>query len=200
MVCKTTPEMSSREESMSEEDNKVEENTSANEEAATAPKGPSPEEQIASLKDQHLRALAEVENIRRRSIKEREETAQFAVSNFAREILAVADNFRRALDAVPSDEGQNDTFKHLKTGVEATERQLLSVLEKFGIKPLNPMGLPFDPNFHRVMMEVEDPSKPVGTVVQVLQAGYMIQDRLLREALVAVSKGGVVPHKVDTSA
>lgn len=156
--------------------------------------------EVEHLKDQMLRAMAEAENTRRRLNKELDETRKYAVSNFAKEMLAVADNFRRALEAIPKDNGNNDTLKQLVAGVEATERQLLAGFEKFGIKKINPMGQPFDPHFHRVMMEVEDTAHPQGTIVQVLQEGYVVHDRLLREALVAVSKGGPVAHKVDTEA
>ncbi len=156
--------------------------------------------QIAALKDQLLRALADAENTRRRAQKEREDTAKYAVANFAREMLTVADNFRRALEATPKD-AADPALATLVAGVEATERHLLAALEKFGIKKLEPMGQVFDPNFHRVMMEVDDPAQPPGTVVQVLQAGYVVHDRLLREALVAVAKGGPPPAaKVDTTA
>lgn len=155
---------------------------------------------MAELKDQLLRALADAENTRRRAQKEREDTAKYAVANFAREMLSVADNFRRALDAVPKD-SNDPTLKNLVAGVEATERQLQASLERFGIKKLEPLGEAFDPNFHRAMMEVDDPDQPPGTIVQVLQAGYVIHDRLLREALVAVTKGSsAAPPKVDTSA
>lgn len=156
--------------------------------------------EISNLKDQILRAMAETENTRRRMKKEIEDAGKFAVANFAKEMLAVADNFRRALEAVPQDVAGGDTLKNLITGVEATERQLLSAFEKFGIKKIDPMGQPFDPHYHRVMMEQEDLSKPAGTVVQVFQPGYMIHDRLLREAMVVVAKGGPVAHKVDTQA
>jgi len=156
--------------------------------------------EIATLKDQILRAMAETENTRRRMKKELEETQKFAMSNFAKEMLAVADNFRRALEAVPKDDADGETLKNLVTGVEATERQLLAAFEKFGIKKVDPMGQAFDPHLHRVMMEQEDVSKPAGTVVQVFQPGYMIHDRLLREAQVVVAKGGPPAHKVDTSA
>jgi len=188
------------------EETSPEEISAAIQEADTPSQEPAPNkekelaEQIASLKDQLLRAMAETENTRRRAAKEKEDTAKFAVSNFAKEILSVADNFRRALDAIPKETTGEETLKHLITGVEATERQLLSSLGKFGIKQMTPMGKPFDPHYHRVMMEIEDASQPTGTVVQILQAGYMIQDRLLREALVAVSKGGAVIHKIDTEA
>jgi len=156
--------------------------------------------EVEHLKDQMLRAMAEAENTRRRLNKELDETRKYAVSNFAKEMLGVADNFRRALEAVPKEGANGETLKQLVAGVEATERQLLATFEKFGIKKINPMGQPFDPHFHRVMMEIDDPAHPAGTVVQVMQEGFVIQDRLLREALVAVSKGGPTVHKVDTEA
>jgi molecular chaperone GrpE len=169
-------------------------------EGDAAPAAEGGDTQVAGLKDQLLRALADAENTRRRAQKERDDTAKYAVSNFAREMLGVADNFDRALEALPKN-SKDPAVKNLIAGVEATGRQLQGVLERFGIKELDPLGKPFDPNFHRVMMEVDDPEKPPGTVVQVLQAGYVIHDRLLREALVAVAKGaGATQPKVDTSA
>lgn len=158
------------------------------------------QKEINTLKDQILRAMAETENTRRRMKKETEEAQKFSIATFAKEVLSVADNFRRALEAVPKDGAENETLKNLMTGVEATERQLLATFERFGIKKIDPMGQPFDPHMHRVMMEMEDLSKPAGTVVQVFQPGYLIHDRLLREAQVVVSKGGPPAHKVDTSA
>lgn len=157
------------------------------------------EEQVKALKEQGLRYLAEGENIRRRAQKEREDTAKYVVADFARSLLEVADNFERALGAVPAD-GMSEALKNLVTGIEATGRQLNAALERHGIRKINPLGQTFDPNFHQVMLEVEAPEKPAGTVVQVLQAGYVIHDRLLREALVAVSKGGAAASKVDTTA
>jgi molecular chaperone GrpE len=157
--------------------------------------------EIAKLKDQLLRALADAENTRRRAQKEREDTAKYAASNFAKEMLGVADNFQRAMEAIPKDLQNNAALKNLVAGIEATERQLQAVLIRFGIKKLEPLGQPFDPNYHRVMMEIEDTEKPPGTVVQVLQPGYVIHDRLLREALVAVAKGAPpAAPKLDTSA
>jgi molecular chaperone GrpE len=155
--------------------------------------------EIAGLKDQLLRALADAENTRRRSKKEIEDSAKYAVTNFAKDMLGVADNFRRALDATPHDTS-DPALKNLIIGIEATERQLLASLERFGIKKLNPIGQIFDPHFHQVMAEIPDPSQPAGTVVQVLQDGYVIHDRLLREALVAVAKGGAAAPKIDTTA
>lgn len=158
------------------------------------------QKEIGHLKDQILRAMAETENTRRRMKKEADDAQKFAVSSFAKEMLVVADNFRRALDTLPKDDTASETLKNLVAGVEATERQLLAAFEKFGIKKIIPMGQPFDPHYHQVMMEAEDPSKPAGMVVQVLQDGYMIHDRLLREAMVVVAKGGPTALKVDTSA
>jgi molecular chaperone GrpE len=156
--------------------------------------------ELAQTKDHLLRAMAETENTRRRMRKEAEDAQKYAISSFAKEILVVSDNFSRALESMPKEGASEETLKNLVTGVEATERQLQAIFERFGIKKIDPMGLPFDPHFHRVMMEIEDLSKPAGTVVQVLQAGYMIHDRLLREALVAVSKGGAAHHSIDQSA
>lgn len=149
------------------------------------------EAEVAGLKDQLLRAMAETENTRRRAQREREDTAKFAVSSFAKELLAVADNLRRALDAVPQDAREKDeVMKNLAVGVEATERQLVAAFDRVGIRKLEPAGEPFDPNFHQVMFEIENTGKPAGTVVQVLQSGYVIHGRLLREAMVGVAKGG----------
>jgi molecular chaperone GrpE len=158
------------------------------------------EKQVAEFKDRALREMAEAENTRRRAQKEREETSKYAVANFAKEMLNVSDNFVRALEATPKD-NTDPAVKNLVAGIEATERQLANTLAQFGIKKLEPVGHPFDPNFHRVMTEVEGTDQPAGTIVQVLQAGYVIHDRLLREALVAVAKGApAAARHVDTSA
>lgn len=145
------------------------------------------EAQLAEYKDQALRAMAETENTRRRAAKEREDATKYGVTSLAKELLGVADNLRRALDAAGSVEGAS--AKNLVTGVEATERQLLSAFERVGIKKIEPLDQTFDPNFHRVMLEMENTGKAPGTVVQILQPGYVIHDRLLREALVAIAKG-----------
>lgn len=156
--------------------------------------------EIEKMKEQVLRAMAESENTRRRMTKELQEAQKYSVSKFAKEMLTVSDNFRRALDAVPADKTQDETLKNLMDGVEATERQLVSTLERFGISKIETKDKPFDPHLHQVMMEQEDPSKPAGMVLQVLQEGYMIHDRLLREAMVVVAKGGPAVKKVDTEA
>ncbi|MBB6253578.1 nucleotide exchange factor GrpE [Nitrospirillum iridis] len=159
------------------------------------------EAEVASLKDQLLRSIAEAENTRRRAQKEREDTAKYAVSGFAKELLAVADNLRRAIEAVPADvRTGNDQVNNLLTGVEATERQLIAAFDRAGIVKLDPLNQPFDPNFHQVVAEVDASGKPAGTVVTILQPGYTIQGRLLREAMVCVAKAGTNAGKVDTSA
>ncbi len=158
------------------------------------------EKQLAEMKDRALREMADAENTRRRAQKEREDTSKYAVATFAKEMLGIADNFRRALDSAPGD-NLDPAVKNLITGIDATERQMEATFERFGIKKIEPVGQPFDPNFHQVMMEIDTTDYPAGTVVKVLQAGYMIHDRLLREALVAVAKGSVpAAQHVDTSA
>ena len=160
------------------------------------------EAEVASLKDQLLRAMAETENTRRRAQRDREDASKFAVSSFAKELVSVADNLRRALDAVPAEgREQDEMLKGLAVGVEATERQLFAAFDRAGIKKLDPAGEPFDPNFHQVMFEIENTGKAAGTVVQVLQPGYTIHGRLLREAMVGVAKGGDAGGQhVDTKA
>jgi Molecular chaperone GrpE (heat shock protein) len=147
--------------------------------------------EAADYKDKALRAVAELENYRRRADKERDDVSKYAISNFAREMLPVADNLRRALDAQPAATGEVAApLKAFVSGVELTERELLAAFERFGLKKVEPLGQPFDHNFHQAMFELEDPNQPAGTVVQVMQPGYVLKDRLLRPALVAVSKGG----------
>lgn len=161
------------------------------------------EAELARLKNEVLYARADTENVRRRLEQQAEDRGKFAVSNFAKDVLSVADNLRRALDAVPptAREG-NDIANTLTVGVEMTERELLATLERFGIRQIQAMGQRFDPNLHQAMMEMEDPSQPEGTVVMVMQQGYQLHERLLRPALVAVAKGGTKAppgEQVDTS-
>ena len=148
--------------------------------------------EVADLKDRLLRTLAEMENLRRRTEREVGDARTYAVSNFARDILGVADNMRRAIETLGPEGRQNvdPGVKALIEGVELTERELLKVLEKNGVKKLEPKGEKFDPNLHQAMYEVPDPSLPAGQVVQVVQDSYTIGDRILRPALVAVAKGG----------
>lgn len=148
------------------------------------------EAEVAKFKDQALRALAEAENTRRRAQREIEENNKYAVSNMARDVLPVADNLRRALDGISAEARQADErLDKFAIGVELTERELVSALERHHIKRIDPLGQPFDHNLHQAVMQVEAPDKPAGTVVQVLQSGYTIHDRLLRPAMVAVAKG-----------
>ncbi len=149
----------------------------------------------AEYKDKLLRVLAEMENLRRRTEREIADTRAYGISAFARDILAVADNMDRALQALDAElrEKADAGVKVLLDGVELTERELHKVLEKHGVKKLEPLGEKFDPNLHQAMFEMEDPSRPAGTVAQVMQPGYKIGDRILRPALVAVAKGGPKP-------
>jgi molecular chaperone GrpE len=146
----------------------------------------------AEYKDKLLRTLAEMENLRRRTEREIADTRLYAISAFARDVIAVADNMQRALGALDAElrEKADGGTKALLDGVELTERELLKVLEKHGIKKFDPLGEKFDPNLHQAMYEIPDPSQPAGTVAQVVQPGYMIGERVLRPALVAVAKGG----------
>lgn len=148
------------------------------------------EEEVAKLKDQLLRTLAELDNTRKRGEREREDTAKFAITGFARDLLAVADNLRRALESMPEDhEHPEKLLKSLYEGVEITEKELLYAFKKHSIETIDPLGKPFDHHFHQAMFEVDDSDQPEGTIVHVLQVGYQLKDRLLRPALVGVAKG-----------
>ncbi|HXM71090.1 MAG TPA: nucleotide exchange factor GrpE [Thermoanaerobaculia bacterium] len=147
------------------------------------------EAKCAELKDQLLRALAETENTRRRMRKEAEDTAKYAVSKLAKDLLAAPDNLRRALDAIPAEGRQADALlDRLAEGVELVEREMLAIFERHGIERIEPLGAAFDHNFHQALFEVATADQPPGTVVQVLAPGYVIHDRLLRPAMVAVAK------------
>jgi molecular chaperone GrpE len=148
--------------------------------------------EAADLRDKMLRTLADMENLRKRTAREVADARIYGITGFARDVLDIADNLQRALDAVPAEtrESADPVLKALIEGVELTERSLLNALEKNGVKKFDPSGEKFDPNFQQAMYEVPDASVPPGTVVQVVQAGYLIGDRVLRPALVAVSKGG----------
>jgi len=150
--------------------------------------------EAADLKDRLLRAHAEVENIRKRSEREREETAKYAVTRLARDIVNVGDNFQRAIDAVPPGAAEQDSaLKSFLEGVTMTERELLNVLERYGIRRVQPVNELFNPHLHQAVMEIARSDVPSGTIVQVFQAGFMIEDRVLRPAMVAVAKGGPKP-------
>ncbi len=145
----------------------------------------------AELRDRLLRAMAEMENLRRRTEREKADTARYAISNFARDVLTIGDNLKRTVDHVPAEAAAQDpALKSFLEGVELTERELLNVLERHGVTRIEPLGQRFDPNTQQAMYEVPNPDVPEGTVVDVMQAGYTIGDRCLRPALVAVAKGG----------
>ena len=155
--------------------------------------------ELAEMKDRLLRTLAEMENLRKRTEREVTDARLYGVASFARDVLSVADNIRRALEAVPAEALANaQAMKVLVDGVELTERELLKALEKNGVRQFTPHGEKFDPNVHQAMYEVPDPSVPAGSIVQVMQPGYMIGERVLRPALVAVAKGG--PKSAPNSA
>ncbi|WP_422009043.1 nucleotide exchange factor GrpE [Reyranella sp.] len=145
----------------------------------------------ADLQDKQLRALAEAQNVRRRAQQDVEKERKFGVERFARDVLSVADNFGRALSALPADlDSLDPALRNVIVGIQATDRELQSVLERHGVTRIESLGKPFNAEFHQAMMEVENPDVPHGTVVQELIPGYLIAGRLLRAAMVAVSKGG----------
>ncbi len=140
------------------------------------------------LKDRLLRALAETENVRRRAQREREDGQKYAVANFAKDLLSAADNLRRALESLPESEVRDEKTRSLLAGVAATERELLGVFERNGMRRIDPKGERFDHNFHQAIFETGNSGKPAGTIVEVLQPGYVLHDRLLRPAMVGVAK------------
>ena len=152
-----------------------------------------------SLKDQRLRALAEAENMRRRAEKEKADASQYAVTKFARDMVGIADNFARALAAVPANvrDAADPQVKAVLEGVEATDRQLIQTLERYGVKQVDTSGN-FDPNLHQAIAEVPAGGKPGGSIVDVVQTGFMIGERLLRPAMVTVAKKDAA--SVDTKA
>jgi len=178
------------------------EKTARAEDAAASPEGVTPAQGVetpadpaalaADFKDRLLRSLAEMENLRKRTAREVTDARLYGATSFARDVLGVADNIRRALDAVSAQTraSAEPGVKALIDGVELTERELLKALEKNGVRQFTPRGEKFDPNLHQAMFEVPDASVPAGSVVQVVQPGYMIGERVLRPALVGVSKGG----------
>jgi molecular chaperone GrpE len=171
--------------------------TARAEDAADKPEAASPAQPdnaalAGELKDKLLRTLAEMENLRKRTEREVTDTRLYAVTGFARDVLAVADNIRRALDAVSAElrASAETGVKSLIDGIELTERELLKALEKNGVRQFSPHGEKFDPNVHQAIFEVPNASVPAGSVVEVVAPGYMIGDRVLRPAMVGVSKGG----------
>ena len=172
---------------MSEDETKVEEGAEAGEEATTADAVAELERELEEVRQTVLYAQAETQNVRRRAEKEVADAHTYAATKFARDILSVADNLGRALAALSDEQRADEAIKPLVTGLEATERELMSVFERHGITRIAAIGLPLDPNQHQAMLEIPSDKAP-GTIVQEMQAGYMLKDRLLRPALVGVAK------------
>jgi len=158
--------------------------------AAAEARAANAERQAAELRERLLRALAEAENVRRRAEREGEDARKYAVADFARDLLGVGDNLRRALDGVPEAVREaNAELAAFLAGVELTERELAKALEKHGVRPIEALGRKLDPNLHQAVAQLDHPEAAAGEVVQVFQTGYTIADRLLRPAMVAVAKG-----------
>lgn len=159
------------------------------------------EAEVAALRDQRMRALAETDNVRKRAQRDLEETARYAISAFAKDMVSVLENLKRASESVHTHKGNDEIVKTVSEGIDLTLKELLSIFEKYGIKRIDPMGQKFDHNLHQAVVQVDRDDVPPGTVVEVVQAGYVIHDRLLRPAMVAVSKPPPdAPKKVDTTA
>lgn len=154
------------------------------------------EGQIADLTDRLLRAHAEMDNVRKRTEREKADTARYAISNFAHDVVGVTDNFQRAIAAVPAGAAEADpALKSLIEGVLVAERAFLQVLERHGVKQIDPKGDAFNPHLHQAVMEQENTEVAAGTVLQVFQPGYVIAERVLRPAMVVVSRGGAKPAR-----
>lgn len=158
-------------------------------------------EENARLRDQWVRAAAEAENVRKRASREMEDTARYAVTGFARDMVSVLENLTRAAESIPADAAGDNALLHtLREGVDLTLKELLAIFQKFHIVRLSPLNQKFDHHFHQAVAQAERDDVPPGTVVQVIQAGYVIHDRLLRPAMVVVSKAADPAKKVDTTA
>jgi molecular chaperone GrpE len=147
--------------------------------------------EAADFRDKWMRAHAEIDNIRKRTEREKEEIAKYAITKLARDIVGLGDNLQRAIGAIPVGAAEQDpALKSFLEGVMLTERDLLNALERHGIKRQQPMNEPFNPHLHQAVMEMPRPDVPEGTIVEVFQPGFTIEDRVLRPAMVAVAKGG----------
>ncbi|MEM9469768.1 MAG: nucleotide exchange factor GrpE [Pseudomonadota bacterium] len=185
------------------ENSPVEENESSQEQADNVETPLTPEKQIEALqaellqaKDRTMRALADAENTRKRAVKDREDAGKFAIANFARDLLDFGDNFKRALSVLPE-----DTPPAVSEGLSSMEKELLNVFDRHGITKIEPMDERFDPNFHEVMFETPLPGKQGGQIIQVVEPGYVIKDRLLRAAKVGIAKAAPEePNPTDPGA
>lgn len=185
---------------MADEDKKpeaseAEQGAPAGEAEGSAPDAATLESRISELTDRLLRAHAEMDNLRKRTERDKEDMAKYAITKFAREVLSVGDNLQRAIAAVPAGAADEDpALKALIDGVSMTEREFLNVLERHGVKRIDPEGEPFNPHQHQAMTEIENRNVAPGTVVQVFQPGYILEDRVLRPAMVVIAKGGAKPE------
>ncbi|MBU0860098.1 MAG: nucleotide exchange factor GrpE [Alphaproteobacteria bacterium] len=181
----------------------VEENTVDDEATRVAAVIEALQAEVAAAKDQTLRALADAENTRKRALKEREDAGKYAISAFARDLLEFSDNFHRAMTAIPDEVKTDERIVAVMTGIEAMEKDLFSTFEKHGIQKITPLGEMFNPNFHEALFEAPGTGKPGGMIIQVVEPGYIIKDRLLRPARVGVAKaddGAPAGGHVDTQA
>ena len=154
------------------------------------------EDEIKALKDRLIRTVAEMENVRKRAEREKQDISRYAITKFAQDVVQVADNFQRAIDSVPTESLESDTtLKTFVDGVVLTEREFLNVFERHGIRRIDPKGEKFDPNLHQAIAEFPYPDVPDGTIAEVAQTGYVIEDRVLRPAMVVVARGGGKPPK-----
>jgi len=159
------------------------------------------EEEVAKLKDAYLRAMAETENVRTRARRDMDDTAKYAATKFARDMVNIIENLDRASQSIPAEvRASNDILKQVGDGIDMTMQELLGIFERNGIKRINPLGEKFDHNFHQAVTQVPDSEKPPGTVTQVLQAGYVLHDRLLRPAMVCVSTAATAQPNLDKTA
>jgi molecular chaperone GrpE len=163
--------------------------------------------EVAQAKDQTLRALADAENTRKRALKEREDAGKYAISAFARDLLEFSGNFDRALAAIPDELRGDERISAVIVGIDAMAKDLFSTFEKHGIQKISPMDEMFNPNYHEAIFEAPGTGKPAGTIIQVIEPGYIIKDRLLRPARVGIAKAeagapptGMPGGHVDTSA
>jgi len=158
-------------------------------------------EELTKMRDQWVRAVAETENIRKRAQREQDETSRYAVTGFARDMVSVLENLKRASESIPTGaRNGNELLKTLGEGVDMTLQELITIFLKYGINRIDPQGNKFDHNLHQAVVQIERDDVPPGTVVQVVQAGYVIHDRLLQPAMVAVSKAPEGSKKIDTTA
>lgn len=165
-----------------------------------APQEEDLEAKVADLTDKLLRALAETENMRRRAQRDKEDASKYAITNFARDMLTLSDSLHRAMDSVDAETREKDAaVERIMAGLEMTAREVRNTFERFGVKTIEAMGEKFDHNLHEAMFELEDASKPAGTVVQVVETGYVLNDRLLRPSKVGVSKGGPRQNNMDNN-